>query len=224
MTITKLFSKFSDLVNDLKAYFALKDHTHNNIASRGNVTCETGTTRPSVDGTSMSQVYDNGYPSTYGNVLTLSGSGCNQLLLGWSSTSGGHAPAYIRSKRDVSSASWSDWAQVYTTAHKPTYSDVGAAAASHSHSYLPNKVWIGSGVQDLNTYKTPGIYAVACGSAYTSNYPSGAYTYSALLVMEYNNRNFIQVLFSTSDGNNGQRVFIRHYYHPGTWSSWRQWL
>jgi hypothetical protein len=37
------------------------------------------------------------------------GIGASQLLIGWSGTSGATAPAYIRSKRDVAEANWSDW-------------------------------------------------------------------------------------------------------------------
>ena len=81
----------------------------------------------------MSQVYNNGYPTTYGNVLTLKGSGDGQLLVGWSGTSGAHAPVYVRSKRDTSDASWSGWAKIYTTANKPSPGDIGAAASSHAH-------------------------------------------------------------------------------------------
>lgn len=110
---------------------AATSHTHTQINSRGNVTCETTTTRPAVNGLSMGCVYNNGYPVAYGNVLTMKGSGDSQLLIGWSGTSGADEKAYIRSKRDVADANWSNWAQIYTTAHKPTYSDVGAAAASH---------------------------------------------------------------------------------------------
>jgi hypothetical protein len=55
----------------------------------------------------------------------MKGTGDGQLLIGWSSTSGAHAPAYIRSKRDTSDANWSDWAQIYTTANKPTPADLG---------------------------------------------------------------------------------------------------
>ena len=105
-------------------------HTHNNIVSRGNVTCETGTARPAVSGASMSQAYNNGYPTAYGNLLTLRGTGDSQLLLGWSGTNGAHAPAYIRSRRDVGDANWSGWAQIYTTAHKPSASDIGALSLS----------------------------------------------------------------------------------------------
>lgn len=104
---------------------AAGNHTHNQINSRGNVTAETGTNRPAVGGLSMGCVYDNGYPTTYGNVMTMKGTGDGQLLIGWSGTSGAHAPAYIRSKRDTTDANWSGWAQIYTTAHKPTPADLG---------------------------------------------------------------------------------------------------
>ena len=104
--------------------------SNNNIVSRGDVACETGTTRPAVSGASMSQAYNNGYPTAYGNLLTLRGTGDSQLLLGWADTNGAHAPAYIRSRRDVSDANWSGWAQIYTTAHKPSASDVGALPLS----------------------------------------------------------------------------------------------
>ena len=109
---------------------ANSSHTHNNLVSRGNVTCESGTARPAVSGASMSQAYNNGYPTAYGNLLTLRGTGDSQLLLGWSGTNGAHAPAYIRSKRDVGDANWSGWAQIYTTAHKPSASDIGALSLS----------------------------------------------------------------------------------------------
>ena len=112
---------------------AASSHSHNAITSRGNVTAESGTTVPAVAGLSMTQAYNNGYPTTYGNVISLRGIGSGEILIGWSGTSGAHAPAYIRSKRDTSDANWSGWAQIYTTANKPSASDIGAAAASHSH-------------------------------------------------------------------------------------------
>ena len=120
-------------ISDVERNTARANHTHTNItniASRGNVTCESGTARPSVSGASMGQVYNNGYPTQYGNVLTLKGAGDGQILIGWSGNDGAHAPVYVRSKRDTSTANWSGWAQVYTTAHKPTASDIGALSLS----------------------------------------------------------------------------------------------
>ena len=112
---------------------AASNHTHTQINTRGKVTCESGATgRPAANGLSMSEAYNNGYPTTYGNVINLRGQGDGQILVGWSATDGAHAPVYVRSKRDnTSTANWSSWAQIYTTAHKPTPADIGAAASSH---------------------------------------------------------------------------------------------
>ena len=109
----------------------------NSIKSRGNVACETGVAgRPAADGLSMSQAYDNGYPATYGNIINLKGAGDGQILVGWSYKDGEHAPVYVRSKRDnTSTADWSGWAQLYSTAYKPTPSEIGAATSSHTHNY-----------------------------------------------------------------------------------------
>ena len=57
-------------------------------------------------------------------------SGEGELLVGWSGSDGAHAPVYIRSRRDTVGANWSGWAQVYTTAHKPTARDVGAMSTT----------------------------------------------------------------------------------------------
>jgi len=88
------------------------------ITSRGRVTALTGTTQGAAAGLQMYEAYNNGYPSAYGNVLHLKGAtavGEGELFIGWSGTSGAHAPAFIRSRRDSTDAAWSEWAQVYTS-------------------------------------------------------------------------------------------------------------
>ncbi len=88
------------------------------ITSRGRVTALTSTTQGATTGLQMYEVYNNGYPTTYGNLLHLKGAtavGEGELLIGWSGTSGAHAPAFIRSRRDSTDAAWSEWAQVYTS-------------------------------------------------------------------------------------------------------------
>lgn len=113
---------------------SVNGHTHNNIVSRGNVTAESGVAgRPAVVGLSMSQAYNNGYPYNYGNVISLRGRGDGQIFVGWSGTDGAHAPVYVRSKRDSTTANWSGWARFYTTAYKPTPADIGAATSGHNH-------------------------------------------------------------------------------------------
>ena len=106
-------------------------HTHNNIVSRGNVTAETGVNRPAVSGLSMSQVYNNGYPTTYGNVITLKGGGDGQICVGWSGTSGGRASTYLRSKRDTADANWSSWYEVLDSGNYSNYATPKNSAISN---------------------------------------------------------------------------------------------
>lgn len=103
------------------------------LGSKGRVTALEGTTKGSGVGIEMYEVYNNGYPIAYGNAIHLKGStsiGEGEILVGWSGTSGAHAPVYVRSRRDTDSAPWSEWAQFYTTAHKPTPLDISAAKAN----------------------------------------------------------------------------------------------
>ncbi|BES34208.1 hypothetical protein Ef22C037LT_44090 (plasmid) [Escherichia fergusonii] len=89
----------------------------NTLVSRGRVTALEANAQ-GTSGIQLYEAYNNGYPSPYGNVLHLKGAtaaGEGELFIGWSGTSGAHAPVHIRSRRDTDSANWSEWAQVYTS-------------------------------------------------------------------------------------------------------------
>ncbi|MCY6932043.1 tail fiber protein [Escherichia coli] len=89
----------------------------NTLVSRGPVTALSGSTQGTA-GIQMYEAYNNSYPTMYGNVLHMKGasaSGEGELLIGWSGTSGAHAPVFIRSRRDTVGSEWSAWAQVYTS-------------------------------------------------------------------------------------------------------------
>ncbi|EAA4991136.1 phage tail protein [Salmonella enterica subsp. enterica serovar Muenchen] len=102
----------------------------NRLASRGALPALTGATRGSDSGLIMGEVYNNGYPTQYGNILRLTGTGDGEILSGWSGVNGAPAPAYIRSHRDNAEAEWSEWAMLYTTLNPPPDSHpVGAAIA-----------------------------------------------------------------------------------------------
>ncbi|EPB6704244.1 prophage tail fiber N-terminal domain-containing protein [Escherichia coli] len=100
-----------------------------NLASKGRVAALTDNTQGAT-GLELYEVYNNGYPTAYGNIIHLKGMtavGEGELLIGWSGTSGAHAPAFIRSRRDTTDANWSPWAQLYTSAHPPAeFYPVGA--------------------------------------------------------------------------------------------------
>ncbi|EIC4710964.1 prophage tail fiber N-terminal domain-containing protein, partial [Salmonella enterica] len=102
----------------------------NRLVSRGALSALTGTTRGSDSGLIMGEVYNNGYPTQYGNILRLTGTGDGEILIGWSGVNGAPAPAYIRSHRDNADAEWSEWAMLYTSLNPPPDSHpVGAAIA-----------------------------------------------------------------------------------------------
>ncbi|EEO7512546.1 phage tail protein [Salmonella enterica] len=132
----------------------------NKLASRGALPALTGTTRGSDSGLIMGEVYNNGYPTEYGNVLRLTGTGDGEILIGWSGTNGAPAPAYIRSHRDTADAEWSEWAMLYTTLNPPPDSHpVGAAIAWPSDA-------------------TPAGYAIMQGQSFDkSAYPLLAIAY-----------------------------------------------
>ncbi|EOU1165725.1 phage tail protein [Salmonella enterica] len=110
----------------------------NRLASRGALPALTGTTRGSDGGLIMGEVYNNGYPTQYGNILRLTGTGDGEILIGWSGTNGAPAPAYIRSHRDTADAEWSEWAMLYTTLNPPPDSHPVGAAIAWPSDVLPD--------------------------------------------------------------------------------------
>lgn len=93
--------------NNLTVPFATTSNVLNNLGSR---TAISGTT-VGYWGLRLYEVYNNGYPVTYGNVLNIGGQGYGELLFQWTADSNpGHL--YYRSKRDVASQAWSNWVTI----------------------------------------------------------------------------------------------------------------
>lgn len=148
----------------------------NTLVSRNRVTALGGSSK-GTPGIQMYEAYNNGYPTAYGNVLHLTGVtavGEGELLIGWSGTSGAHAPAYIRSRRDTTDANWSGWAQLYTTAHKPSAGDVGAYTKAESDSRYVRDMRLGG----ASTYKP-----ASNGTTWTHQAPSGC-VYTGIIVQD----------------------------------------
>ena len=93
--------------NNLTVPYATTSNVLNNLGSR---TAISGTT-VGYRGLRLYEVYDNGYPVIYGNVLNIGGQGYGELLFQWTADSNpGHL--YYRSKRDVASQAWSNWVTI----------------------------------------------------------------------------------------------------------------
>lgn len=93
--------------NNLTVPFATTSNVLNNL---GNRTAISGTT-VGQGGLRLYEVYTNGYPVNYGNVLNIGGLGYGELLFQWTGDSNpGHL--YYRSKRDIASQAWSNWVTI----------------------------------------------------------------------------------------------------------------
>lgn len=93
--------------NNLTVPFATTSNVLNNL---GNRTAISGTT-VGQRGLRLYEVYTNGYPVNFGNVLNIGGQGYGELLFQWTIDSNpGHL--YYRSKRDVASQAWSNWVTI----------------------------------------------------------------------------------------------------------------
>ena len=79
------------------------------LTSQGNKTAVSGNTSP-ASGVRLYQVYNNGYPTPYGNLLSVKGGGAGELLLSWHNSN----RIYYRSLRD-NGDNWLGWNQLAFT-------------------------------------------------------------------------------------------------------------
>ena len=96
----------------IKASETLKDLGNYTATASGTTANSPTTGLPRTSGVSMSEVYDNGYPTTYGNVLNVAGAGSGQLLLGWSGNDNTTEHLWYRSHRDTSTGGWGTWQKI----------------------------------------------------------------------------------------------------------------
>lgn len=99
-------------VTDKPSTFPPSEHTHSYITNGGDATAITGAI--GTPGLSLQQAHNNGYPTTYGNVLSIGGTGDGQILAGWSGSNNGIERLYYRNRCDVC-GTWSAWKAIAFT-------------------------------------------------------------------------------------------------------------
>ena len=124
------------------------------VVSSGNQTALSGTTAAN-SGIRLYEAYNNGYPISYGNLLSMKGRGSTELLMGWKS---GSNRMYYRSNSDINEG-WTSWQTVATladisnavktgtTGHLAYYSSASSVSSYDSNvgnSYTP--IYLSSGV------------------------------------------------------------------------------
>ena len=175
----------------------------------------------------MTQVYNNGYPTSYGNVLNVAGSGTGQLLLGWSGNDNTTEHLWYRSHRDTSTGGWGTWQKIAYVSDltwsnisgKPdvaTKSDLTWANISGKPS-IPNTFngTITSTSTDFNNLTSEGHYDIRFSpSTQGKNGPKDGNW--GLLDVKVAGRMVVQTYY----GDAGANVYVRNC-HDGTWGSWR---
>lgn len=196
----------ADTLKDLGNYTATASGTTANSPTTG---------LPRTSGVSMSEVYDNGYPTTYGNVLNVAGAGAGQLLLGWSGNDNTTEHLWYRSHRDTSTGGWGTWQKIAYVSDL-TWSNISGKPS------IPNAddtTTVSSG--DLNNYTTTGKYYMPNRLVYYTNHPTTGTDMGDWFVMKvdayHGGDMIVQTIYQINSGD----VWIRQRW-SGAWKSWRQ--
>jgi hypothetical protein len=155
------------------------------VYSRGNKDASSWGNTRGESGINMYNVYANGYPVTYGNVIHVGGGGAGQLLIGWSGSDGTHADNFIRSKRDNDSGAWSPWAKILTNVNYNN--DVPSLTGANA-----------SGTWGIS------ITGNAANTSSVSNAVGGSYTWTAI--------NYFRSNFGASSSVNNQSGYSLEAY------------
>lgn len=103
--------------------------------------------------------------------------------------------------------------KIYHAGDKPTASEIGAAASSHTHNYMPHTKY--TTTQDANNIKTTGVYSfnATCTNAATSNHGT--------LIAEFN----VGTPYQLWMPDNANIIYKRNYTtSSNTWGSWNNTL
>ena len=132
-----------------------------------------GTKEPS--GLKLYEVYTNGYPTMYGNLISIGGRGGGELLAGWSGKDREIEHLYYRNRRDNDNL-WSDWSTVAFTSDinsfAPTKTGGGASGTwGISITGNANTASTASSVAWSGVTGKPGTYPPSAHN-HDSDYPS----------------------------------------------------
>ena len=210
----------ADTLKDLGNYTATASGTTANSPTTG---------LPRTSGVSMTQVYNNGYPTSYGNVLNVAGSGTGQLLLGWSGNDNTTEHLWYRSHRDTSTGGWGEWNKV-AYVNDLTWSNISgkpnvATKSDLTWANISGKPSIPSTFNgsitdtstDFNNLVTEGHYDIRFSpSSQGKNGPKDGNW--GLLDVKVAGRMVVQTYY----GDAGANVYVRNRRDGTTWTAWRE--
>lgn len=209
----------ADTLKDLGNYTATASGTTANSPTTG---------LPRTSGVSMTQVYNNGYPVPYGNVLNVAGGGSGQLLLGWSGNDNTTEHLWYRSHRDTSTGGWGEWNKV-AYVNDLTWSNISgkpnvATKSDLTWANISGKPSIPSTFNgsitdtstDFNNLTSEGHYCIDISPSYQGKNGPNEGDWG-LLDVKVAGRMVVQTYYGDQKGN----VYVRNR-HDATWTAWRQ--
>lgn len=184
------------------------------LTSQGNKTAATGNTSP-ASGVRLYQVYNNGYPTPYGNLLSVKGDGAGELLLSWHNAN----RIYYRSLRD-NGDNWLGWNELaFITDNVASATKLQTARTIWGQNFNGTQNVSGdmSNVGNINTnyaHVNAKTFAYNPADAHDNGYPWYGFTYGGdnkIHISGYGG-----ILFYTSAGNaltlgSDARVYANSY-------------
>lgn len=193
----------ADTLKDLGDYTATASSTTANAPTTG---------LPRTSGVSMTRAYNNGYPTSYGNVLNVAGGGSGQLLLGWSGNDNTTEHLWYRSHRDTSTGGWGTWQKIAYVSDL-TWSNISGKPS------IPGTFngSITDTSTDFNNLVTEGHYDIRFSpSTQGKNGPKDGNW--GLLDVKVAGRMVVQTYY----GDAGANVYVRNRRDGTTWTAWRE--
>lgn len=169
------------------------------LTSQGNKTAATGNASP-ASGVRLYQVYNNGYPTPYGNLLSVNGGGAGELLLSWNNAN----RIYYRSLRD-NGDNWLGWNELaFITDNVASATKLQTARTLWGQSFNGTQNVSGdmSNVGNIDTnyaHVNAKTFAYNPADAHDSGYPWYGFTYGGdnkIHISGYGG-----ILFYTAAGN-----------------------
>ena len=111
-------------------------------------------------GATWTKIYNNGFPCSYGNCLSIKGAGATQLAIEWSGSDATPARMYYRNARDSTIDKWSAWREIAHT---------GGSIANATTASKLGTATVGSGVKPI--YLNAGSPAASGSTVGSANKP-----------------------------------------------------